>query len=142
MPRPIRPICAARLPWVGALATLLNGSSAESPPVATGGRVRAKRVIYLFQSGAPSQLDLFDYKPKLNQYDGQPCPEELIRGERFAFIKGVPELLGSPHTFGKHGQSGAELSNLLGSSADRDAGLAEQGRRLDVIAAVIAEALR
>ena len=52
-------------------------------------------------------------RPKLNQYDGQPCPEELIKGERFAFIKGVPKLLGSPHVFSRHGQSGAELSNLL-----------------------------
>ena len=74
---------------------------------------KAKSIIFLFMAGAPSQLDLFDYKPKLNQYDGQPCPEELIKGERFAFIKGVPKLLGSPHVFGKHGQSGAELSNLL-----------------------------
>ena len=74
---------------------------------------KAKSIIFLFMAGAPSQLDLFDYKPKLNQYDGQPCPEELIKGERFAFIKGVPKLLGSPHSFGKHGQSGAELSNLL-----------------------------
>ena len=74
---------------------------------------KAKSIIFLFMAGAPSQLDLFDYKPKLNQYDGQPCPEELIKGERFAFIKGVPKLLGSPHVFGRHGQSGAELSNLL-----------------------------
>ena len=74
---------------------------------------KAKSIIFLFMAGAPSQLDLFDYKPKLNQYDGQPCPEELIKGERFAFIKGVPRLLGSPHVFGKYGQSGAELSNLL-----------------------------
>jgi hypothetical protein len=64
-------------------------------------------------AGAPSQLDLFDYKPSLKRLDGQPCPEELIKGERFAFIKGVPKLLGSPHEFQKHGKSGAELSNLL-----------------------------
>lgn len=74
---------------------------------------KAKRVIFMFMAGAPSQLDMFDYKPKLNQYDGQPCPEELIKGERFAFIKGVPKLLGSPHTFAKQGPAGAELSNLL-----------------------------
>ena len=74
---------------------------------------KAKSIIFLFMAGGPSQLDLFDYKPKLNQYDGQPCPEDLIKGERFAFIKGVPKLLGSPQTFGKHGQSGAELSSLL-----------------------------
>src|SRR5690349_6132199 len=74
---------------------------------------KAKNIIFLFMAGAPSQLDLFDFKPTLNRLDGQPCPEELIKGERFAFIKGVPKLLGSPHSFKKHGQSGAELSNLL-----------------------------
>ena len=52
-------------------------------------------------AGAPSQLDLFDYKPKLSEYDGQPCPEELIKGERFAFIKGTPTLLGTPHKFAR-----------------------------------------
>lgn len=74
---------------------------------------KAKRIIYLFMAGAPSQLDLFDYKPKLAQHDGQPVPEDVIKGERFAFIKGTPTLLGSPHAFGRHGQSGAELSALL-----------------------------
>jgi hypothetical protein len=74
---------------------------------------KAKRIIFLFMAGAPSQLDMFDYKPALAKYDGQPVPEEIIKGERFAFIKGVPRLLGSPHTFRRAGQSGAELSNLL-----------------------------
>lgn len=74
---------------------------------------KAKHVIFLFMAGAPSQLDMFDHKPKLNQYDGQPCPEELIKGERFAFIKGVPKLLGTPHQFARYGQAGAEVSNLL-----------------------------
>ena len=50
-------------------------------------------------AGAPSQLDLFDYKPKLQEFDGQPVPEDLIKGERFAFIRGTPKLLGSPQTF-------------------------------------------
>ena len=74
---------------------------------------RAKQIIYLFMAGAPSQIDLFDHKPKLQQYDGQPIPEEMVKGERFAFIKGTPRLLASPFTFGRHGQSGAELSTLL-----------------------------
>jgi len=74
---------------------------------------KAKRIIFLFMAGAPSQLDLFDYKPSLNRYDGQPVPQDVIKGERFAFIKGTPKLLGSPHTFARHGQCGAELSNLL-----------------------------
>jgi hypothetical protein len=74
---------------------------------------KAKQVIYLFMAGAPSQIDLFDHKPKLRQHDGQPIPEELVKGERFAFIKGTPRLLGSPFEFARHGQSGAEISSLL-----------------------------
>jgi hypothetical protein len=74
---------------------------------------KAKRVVYLHMAGSPSQLDLFDYKPKLNEMNGQPCPESIFKKERFAFIKGVPKMLGSPHKFAKHGQSGVELSNLL-----------------------------
>ena len=74
---------------------------------------KAKSVIYLFMAGAPSQVDLLDYKPKLQQYDGQNIPEEMVKGERFAFIKGTPKLLGSPYNFQKWGQSGAEISELL-----------------------------
>jgi hypothetical protein len=74
---------------------------------------KAKRVVYLHMAGSPSQLDLFDYKPKLNELNGQACPESLFKKERFAFIKGVPKMLGTPHKFSKHGQSGVELSNLL-----------------------------
>jgi hypothetical protein len=74
---------------------------------------RAKRIIYLFMAGAPSQLDLFDPKPKLNQYDGQACPSDILKGERFAFIKGTPTLLGSPFQFRQHGDSGAQFSELL-----------------------------
>ncbi|HYG78001.1 MAG TPA: DUF1501 domain-containing protein [Planctomycetota bacterium] len=74
---------------------------------------KAKNIIYLFMAGAPSQLDMFDYKPKLIELNGQKIPEEIIKGERFAFIKGVPKLLGSPHKFEKHGKSGQEISALL-----------------------------
>src|SRR5213592_2451345 len=75
---------------------------------------KAKRIIYLFMAGAPTQLDLFDNKPALQQHDGQEIPAEFVpKGERFAFIKGTPRLLGSPFTFKKYGQSGAELSELL-----------------------------
>jgi hypothetical protein len=74
---------------------------------------RAKRVIYLFMMGAPSQLDLFDEKPTLRKYHNQQVPEEIIKGERFAFIKGIPKLLGSPYEFKRYGQSGATISNLL-----------------------------
>jgi hypothetical protein len=64
-------------------------------------------------AGAPSQLDLFDNKPKLRQYSGQPIPAEVIKGERFAFIKGTPKLLGSPFNFKRYGQSGQEISDIL-----------------------------
>jgi hypothetical protein len=74
---------------------------------------KAKSVIYLFMAGAPSQVDLLDPKPKLRKHDGQPIPEELVKGERFAFIKGTPRLLGSPYSFEKVGQAGVEVSELL-----------------------------
>ncbi|HSU69601.1 MAG TPA: DUF1501 domain-containing protein [Tepidisphaeraceae bacterium] len=74
---------------------------------------RAKRVIYLDLSGAPPQHDLFDYKPTLNRLNGTPCPREVFQGERFAFIKGTPKLLGSPYKFAQYGNSGAWISELL-----------------------------
>jgi hypothetical protein len=74
---------------------------------------RAKNVIFMHMVGAPSQLDLFDYKPTLQQYDGQPCPKHLLEGQRFAFLRGHPSLLGTKFKFQKHGNSGLELSELL-----------------------------
>ena len=74
---------------------------------------RAKQVIFLVMAGAPSQLDLFDNKPALRKYDGQAIPAEIVKGERFAFIKGTPKLLGSPYEFARHGRSGQEISTLL-----------------------------
>lgn len=74
---------------------------------------KARSIIYLHMAGAPSTLDLFDYKPKLNELNGKPCPEEYTRGQQFAFIKGTPELLGTPHKFAKYGKSGQEISNIL-----------------------------
>lgn len=78
---------------------------------------KAKRIIYLFMSGAPSQLDLFEPKPKLIEYNNKECPAELIKGERFAFIRGVPKLLASPHTFKQYGKSGMWVSDLLPHTA-------------------------
>jgi len=74
---------------------------------------KAKRVIYLFMAGAPSQLDLFDYKPTLARYDGQPVPAEIIKGQRYAFIQRNAAIMSSRFKFHKHGQSGAELSEML-----------------------------
>ena len=78
---------------------------------------KAKSVIYLHMSGAPPTLDMFDYKPKLVELNQQPCPESLRKGERFAFIKGIPTMLGSPYKFQQHGQSGAWISELLPHTA-------------------------
>ena len=74
---------------------------------------KAKRVIYLFQAGAPSQLDLFDYKPTLTKYDGKPVPAEVVKDQRYAFIRPDAALMASKFKFAKHGQCGAELSEML-----------------------------
>ena len=73
----------------------------------------AKRVIYLFMAGAPSQLDLFDYKPKLEELEGQTIPPSVIAGQRYAFIQPDAAILGPRFKFAKHGQCGAELSDRL-----------------------------
>jgi hypothetical protein len=77
----------------------------------------AKRVIFLFMAGAPSHLEMFDYKPKLAALDGQLPPPELIQGYRAAFIKPNSRFLGPRFKFAKHGQSGAEISELLPHTA-------------------------
>ncbi len=74
---------------------------------------KAKSVIYLSMSGAPPQHDLFDYKPRLNELHGQPCPDEYLKGDTFAFIKGKPKLLGSPYKFAQYGQAGGWVSEML-----------------------------
>ena len=74
---------------------------------------KARSIIYLHMSGAPPSLDLFDWKPKLAELNLKPCPEELLKGQRFAFIKGVPKMLGSPYKFAQHGRSGAWVSETL-----------------------------
>ena len=74
---------------------------------------KATSVIYLFMAGGPSQLDLFDPKPKLQALNGSRCPDEITQGERFAFVQRNPRLLGSPYAFRKHGKSGIEISSLL-----------------------------
>jgi hypothetical protein len=83
---------------------------------------RAKHCIFLFMAGAPSQLDLFDYKPALNRLDGQSLPSSMTEGVRFAFIqKETARLMGSPYRFRPYGESGLHFSELLpymGRSAD------------------------
>lgn len=111
-----------------ALASLLNpglAAAAAKPgnPLLSHGVVnplhfapKAKRVIYLFMSGAPSHLDLFDYKPKLVELTGTELPESIRKGQRITgMTSGQKYLLcvGTPFKFNKHGQSGMELSELL-----------------------------
>ncbi len=78
---------------------------------------RAKNVIYLFMAGAPSQLELFDHKPKLQELNGQPIPDSYLKDKRFAFMdtftKEVPKLLGTKRRFARHGQSGAWVSECF-----------------------------
>ena len=76
-------------------------------------RARAKRVLFLFMAGAPSHLELFDYKPHLAKFDGTLPPPDLVKGYRAAFIKPSSKLLGPKFKFARHGQSGTELSELL-----------------------------
>ncbi len=74
---------------------------------------KAKRVIYLFMAGAPSQLELFDYKEKLVELEGQPIPPSVIAGQRYAFIQPDAAVLAPRFQFHRHGQSGAEISDVM-----------------------------
>ena len=87
----------------------LNPLAAKAPHFAP----KAKRVIFLFQAGAPSHLDLFDYKPELEKWNGKLPPEDLLKGYRAAFINPNSTLLAPKFKFAKYGKSGAELSELL-----------------------------
>ena len=81
---------------------------------------RAKRIIYLFQSGAPSQVDLFDHKPLLNEKHGTQLPDEVRRGQRLTGMSGNQSslpLAGSPFKFSQHGESGLSFSELLPHTA-------------------------
>jgi hypothetical protein len=88
--------------------------SPKLPPFAA----KAKRVIFLFQAGAPSHLDLFDYKPELEKFNGKLPPAELLKGYRAAFINPNSTLLAPKFKFSKHGNCGAELSELLPHTAE------------------------
>jgi hypothetical protein len=74
---------------------------------------KAKRVVFLFMAGAPSHLELFDYKPQLAKYNGTLPPVDLIKDYRAAFINPSSKLLGPKFKFAKQGKCGAELSELL-----------------------------
>lgn len=92
-----------------ATAAATNPLSPRAPHYAP----KAKSVIHLFMAGAPSQLDLFDYKPKLTEFAGKPIPPEVVGDQRYAFIRPDANCLGPQFKFAKHGESGAELSEVL-----------------------------
>lgn len=109
-----------------ALSSLMSerglGSALQKPkmqnplePKRTHFPAKAKNVIFLFMAGGPSQLDLFEHKPKLNALNGQPIPDSYTAGKRFAFMDSShrSNLLGTKFVFGQHGQSGAWVSDLL-----------------------------
>src|SRR5262245_35268718 len=97
-----------------ALASLLVENAARAAAAAPGPHfpARAKSVIFLFMAGGPSQFELFDYKPKLQELDGEPIPQSFIDGKRFAFmdssfmVKQPPKLLATTRKFARYGQSG------------------------------------
>jgi hypothetical protein len=120
--------CGIGLGTIG-LASLLNegGLAAESSAASATGPMavkqpplpaKAKRVIFLFMAGAPSHLDLLDNKPRLAELDGQLPPPSLLDGYRAAFINPNSKLLGPKFKFARHGQSGAEISELLPHTAE------------------------
>ncbi len=132
------PVCTGGEPWFAmsrreclnrlalglggiALAELLGGRAhAAEPLLQPHFAPKAKRIIYLFQSGGPSQLDLFDHKPLLNQRHGEQLPDAVRGGQRLTGMSGnqssIP-IAGSPFKFERHGQSGAWMSELLPHTA-------------------------
>jgi hypothetical protein len=99
----------------GRANTLVNPMAPKRPHF----KPRAKNIIYLFMAGGPSQLELFDYKPKLIELNGQPIPESYIEGKRFAFMGSShgTKLLGTRRAFSQHGQSGMWVSEMFPQTA-------------------------
>ncbi len=87
----------------------LNPLATLPPPLLP----KVKSVIFLHMAGAPSQLEMFDYKPTLQKLNNQACPESLLAGKKFAFIRGVPKLLGPQAAFTREGESGNWVSDYL-----------------------------
>jgi hypothetical protein len=116
--------CAVGLGSMALTSLLPDGSASAAPqflnplaPRQPHFPAKAKSVIYLFMAGGPSQLELFDHKPKLGELNGKPIPESFIKGKRFAFMdtftKEHPKCLGGNRKFAKHGNCGAYVSECL-----------------------------
>src|SRR5438045_3662714 len=86
-----------------------NPLAPKKPPLAP----KVKRVIYLHMSGGPPHLDLFDYKPELVKWNDKACPDEFLKGKRFAFTSGVPKLMGTPRQFAQYGKGGLWMSDAI-----------------------------
>jgi hypothetical protein len=107
-------LCGSQVGAAAASNEALNPLAARPPHYGP----RAKRVIFLHMIGGPSQLDLFEPKPQLNVHDGEPIPESFLKGVKFAQIQEKqPKLMGTPWRFAKHGQCGADVSELLPHTA-------------------------
>lgn len=106
---------ASQLGQVGSASAkaITRDSAAPLAPAAPHHQPKAKRVIFLHMAGAPSQLELFDYKPELERLNGKPCPQEFLEGKRFAFIQGTPNMMGPLYPFHRAGQSGQWISDRL-----------------------------
>src|ERR1041384_6726127 len=111
--------------WLGALGGVFTAAAESSNTAASRDfsrplapppphfPPRAKRVIGLHMAGSPSQLELFEHKPALTKLDGQDCPQSLLEGKRFAFIRGTPKMLGPQAKFEQYGESRAWISEHL-----------------------------
>lgn len=98
----------------------LSGATRSGPPELPHFAPRAKRVIYLFQNGGPTHVELFDFKPKLKEMHGKPLPESFVAGKRFSTMTGDPKgkvMLAPVEPFSRRGQSGAWVSNFLPHTA-------------------------
>ena len=107
--------CGVGLGKIALASLLADGARSSSLAAAKSPHfpAKAKRVIFLFMAGAPSQLDLFDNKPTLIKHDGQPVPAEVVKDQRYAFIRPDANLMSPRFKFAKYGRSGAELSEML-----------------------------
>lgn len=107
---------ASQLPRQSSAAGTVDDLVAQANPMAPRKPhfpARAKNVIYIHLAGSPPTLDLFDYKPELVKRTGEDCPDQFLKGKKFAFTKGVPKLLGTPRKFSQHGKSGIWMSDAL-----------------------------